>query len=125
MRRPLRQGGVERLDRRREVEGAGSWITVVGELVADTSIGSVHGPQPLAERRLGLAEGQEVQTYGAVVEGVRSGAPRNLVTFGFTGVGGGTLPQLYVGEMGVRRLFVETGGVGLGAAKDALLLREG
>src|SRR5215510_13880402 len=30
-----------------------------------------------------------------------------------------------MGQMRVRRLFVETGGVGLGAAEDTFLLREG
>ncbi len=41
---PLLQGSVERLKRRREVEGTGGWVAEVSQLVADTSVDSVHSP---------------------------------------------------------------------------------
>jgi len=108
-----------------EVEGAGSRITEIGELVADLPIAPIHGPQPLAERRLGLAEGQEVQSHGAIMKGVGGRAANDLVALGLCRVGRLALSQFHMGEVGGLGRAGEAVGVFLGAAKDALLVREG
>ena len=107
MPRRLRESGVERLDRWRKIKGAGSWIAEVDKLITSLTIATVHGPQPLAQRRLSLAEGHEIETHGAIVKGLGRGTPRNLIALGFIGIGCSTLPQFHMGEMGVRGLFVE------------------